>query len=243
MRFVLFSFFFSFICCKNIEHKESFSEYKPIRDSIENTSSPITSDTATVLPSKGGSNIPLSFDTMNWADIRQLDSTILLDIRYATENNFVRKVLYPCGKCLLRKEVANTLVYIHQKLKSEKQLGIKVYDCYRPHSVQWLMWKEVPDARYVANPKKGSVHNRGGAVDLTLVDSEGNELDMGTAYDYFGEEAYHTYFNHPVETIKNRTLLKTIMEENGFKSIRTEWWHYSYLSKVYEISDMKWSCE
>ena len=87
------------------------------------------------------------------------------------------------------------------------------------------------------------MHNRGLAVDLTIIDSLGHELDMGTEFDYFGFKAYHSNQTLPKPILYNRLLLKTIMENHGFKSIRTEWWHYSYLNKSYPLSDWKWECE
>ena len=105
------------------------------------------------------------------------------------------------------------------------------------------MWKIVPDANYVANPKKGSIHNRGGAVDITLVDSLGVEIDMGTKFDFFGEEASHNYLNLPESVLKNRVLLKEIMLKNNFKSFDSEWWHYNLKgSNKDKIYNLKWKC-
>ena len=108
-------------------------------------------------------------------DVLSLDSTIVLDIRYATDNNFTHRKLYPIARCLLRKEAAESLVAIHHELRSHG-FGLKVYDGYRPLSIQKKLWEVVPDERYVANPAKGSRHNRGAAVDLTIVDSLGSEI-------------------------------------------------------------------
>lgn len=176
-----------------------------------------------------------------WVDVLQLDTTFALDIRYATTDNFVGIQMYPCARCLLRPEVARALVRIQNELY-ERGLGLKFYDCYRPWSVQNALWQKMPDARYVTPPEKGSMHNRGGAVDLTIIDKLGNELDMGTAYDFFGEEAYHTFTGHPKPVEENRQLLRSLMEAEGFRSIRTEWWHYSYQKKMYEIEDYQWAC-
>ena len=131
----------------------------------------------------------------------------------------------------------------HQNQLKKEGLGLKMFDCYRPRPIQWKLWKKVPDPRYVADPRKGSMHNRGAAIDLTIVDSNGEELDMGTDFDFFGQEAYHTYTKHPQKIMGNRNKLKSIMEANGFRSIRTEWWHYSYKLKSYAISDWVWNCD
>ncbi len=178
-----------------------------------------------------------------WTDIQKLDSTIRIDIRYATDNNFMKKKIYDCGRCLLRPEVALAIQEAHKKLKI-KGLGLKMYDCYRPRPYQQRLWDVMPDDRYVTNPAKGSMHNRGAAVDLTLVRLDsGEELDMGTAYDFFGEKAYQTCTDLPPNVLKNRQLLNQTLESVGFKTIRTEWWHFSYSKKNYPLSDSLWECK
>ncbi|MCB0684881.1 MAG: M15 family metallopeptidase [Saprospiraceae bacterium] len=171
----------------------------------------------------------------------QLDSTFRFDIRYATTNNFVGLQLYPCPRCILRSEVAAAVVEVQTKLR-DMGLSLKFYDCYRPQSIQYELWQKMPDARYVTPPDRGSMHNRGGAVDLTIIDEHGDELDMGTPYDFFGQEAYHTFTGHSPTVQYNRDLLKSLMEAVGFKHIRTEWWHYSYQNTMYPLSDYHWPC-
>ncbi len=183
----------------------------------------------------------ISANSTEWLEVNQLDNTILIDIRYATENNFMKEQVYDCGRCFLRAEVAKAVVEAHQELQKQG-LGLKMFDCYRPRPVQWELWKKVPNPSYVADPRKGSMHNRGSAVDLTIVDAEGNELDMGTDYDYFGKEGHHDYTNLPKEVLDNRALLKRIMGKHGLRWIRTEWWHYSYQPKSYALSDVLWHC-
>jgi zinc D-Ala-D-Ala dipeptidase len=182
----------------------------------------------------------ISLDS-NWLDVTWLDTTIIIDIRYATTDNFVGEVMYPCARCILRPEVAQAILSVHLKLK-KKGLGLKLYDCYRPRLVQEALWTKMPDARYVTPPEKGSMHNRGTAVDVTIIDENGHELDMGTPYDFFGQEAYHTFTGHPDSVLANRELLKSLMLEAGFGHIRTEWWHYSYQRKAYDVSDYQWPC-
>lgn len=190
----------------------------------------------------GPESVPFSYDTTQWADIMDLDPSINLDLRYASTDNFVEEKMYECGRCFLRKAVAKSLVKAHQALQAQGYGGLKMYDCYRPRPIQWALWKKVPNPNYVADPRKGSMHNRGSAVDLTIVDASGVELDMGTGFDFFGKEAHHDYLGHPEVVQKNRDVLKSIMDQNGFRSIRTEWWHYSYRPQRYEISDMIWEC-
>ena len=193
------------------------------------------------LPIKEKKVITYDYDTTTWADIGLMDTTIVLDLKYATTDNFVKEKMYPCGRCFLRPEVAEVILNAHTILQ-KKGLGLKLFDCYRPKPIQEKLWKKVPNANYVTPPWKGSMHNRGAAVDLTIVDANGKELDMGTAYDYFGKEAHHTFTNHSAKVAENRALLKGLMESLDLKSIRTEWWHYSYRKQQYEISEMQWSC-
>jgi len=150
------------------------------------------------------------------------------DMRYATTSNFLKEKVYPCATCLVRTDVYKALVKANTLFK-QKGFRIKFYDCYRPVDVQKKMWTIMPDSRYVANPNKsGSIHNRGAAVDITLVDKEGKELDMGTAFDHFGQEAHHSYTNLPALVLEHRKYLKQVMEQCGFVAQSTEWWHYNY---------------
>lgn len=174
--------------------------------------------------------------------LAELDSTFRYDMRYATTNNFLKEKVYDCDDCMIRMAVAESLIEANNYFKS---LGytIKFYDCYRPLDVQKKMWEVLPNATYVANPKYGSIHNRGGAVDITLVNEDGGELDMGTDFDHFGEEAHHAYQNLSSEILENRKLLKEGMMKYGFAPIRSEWWHYNYGSaKKYEVSNFQVEC-
>ncbi len=181
------------------------------------------------------------YDTSQWTEVVLLDSNIIIDLKYATEDNFVEERMYDCPRCFLRPAAAKALNQVHQEFQ-KKGLRIKLLDCYRPASVQQRLWEKVPNASYVTPPSKGSMHNRGLAVDLTLVNIEGKELNMGTAYDFFGPKAHHTHMDLPKEVLENRRLLKSTMESAGFKSIRTEWWHYSYITGKHKIDDMQWEC-
>lgn len=166
------------------------------------------------------------------------------DMKYATDDNFLKKTVYSCDQCLIRKEVADALKQANDNL-SRRGLRIKFFDCYRPLDIQKQMWDIHPDANYVANPHKtGSIHNRGGAVDITLVNLDGQELDMGTAFDHFGKEAHHAYTSLPDTVLSNRHLLKKTMEAYGFSSIASEWWHYNYKSAgTYSLSNFSVECD
>ena len=171
-------------------------------------------------------------------DIMTVNPNIRLDIRYATENNFLGEAVYPAARCFVRETVALKLDSIQKELELSG-LGLKIFDGYRPHAVSVKMWEILPDDRYVANPAKGSLHNRGVAVDVTLVDSTGQELQMPTAFDDFTERAAHAWQDLPEEAIKNRSRLKQIMIKYGFTPIRSEWWHYNLKNyEQYPILDI-----
>ena len=174
--------------------------------------------------------------------LKDLSPDFVYELKYATPDNFLKQAVYDCGECYLRKSTAEALVKANEAFK---QLGyrIKLFDCYRPLSVQKKMWKILPGTHYVANPAKGSKHNRGAAVDLTLVDAQGKELNMGTPFDFFGKEAHHTYTQHSKEVLENRKLLKEILDKYNFKSIYSEWWHYEYRPEMQsKVENFEWQC-
>ena len=173
-------------------------------------------------------------------DLEKEIPTVVLDLRYAGINNFMHSALYPPIKTTyLRKNAALALAAIQQELNM-LNLGLKIWDAYRPYSVTERMWEPVKDERYAADPKFGSGHNRGIAVDLTLIElSTKKELDMGTGFDNFSDTAHHDFKNLSAHVILNRLMLRSIMEKHGFKALETEWWHY-YLpdAKSYELLDI-----
>ena len=177
-----------------------------------------------------------------FSNLSKLDPTIRLDIRYATTNNFTKAKIYGCPVCLLRPEAADAIVKAHNALK-KKGFGLKMFDCYRPRPYQQRLWDKVPNPDYVTPPAKGSMHSRGAAVDLTIVDADGKELDMGTPYDFFGRQAHTDITDLPQQVLANRRLLRETLAAVGFKGIRTEWWHFSYKGKDWPLSDYVWPCE
>lgn len=172
--------------------------------------------------------------------LSDIDPTLVFDIRYASENNFTRKKIYPCPDVMLRKDAAFALKRANDLLKAKKY-RIKVFDAYRPPSAQWKLWNHTPIKLYVTDPRKGSKHSMGISIDLTLIDESGKELDMGTAYDFFGEASHHAYLSLPDKVISNRNLLKTTMESVGFTPIKSEWWHYNYF-RLYSIVEIPFDC-
>ncbi len=164
---------------------------------------------------------------------------IVLDIRYATTNNFTGRILYPSARCFLRKPVAEKLRAVQAEL-APMGFGLKIFDGYRPLSVQKKMWEVFPNPGYVADPRKGSRHNRGAAVDLTLIRLvDGAELVMPTPYDDFTKKAHRKYADLPEEAIHNRELLEQTMLKHGFIGLPTEWWHFDDKDwKRYKIVDV-----
>lgn len=171
--------------------------------------------------------------------LSSLDKDIEIQLKYATTDNFTKKVIYPNNACVLRIDTAKKLVKANTQLK-KYGYRIKVWDAYRPVYVQQIFWDIVQDSRFVANPKNGgSIHNKGCAVDVTLVDKNGTELKMPSKFDDFSSNAYRTNSKITVEAKKNMDLLTKCMVDNGFNTINTEWWHFSDVeSKNYKISDI-----
>jgi len=173
----------------------------------------------------GNTANPLIAKMDDLVDLKGTNPRIIVDMKYATEDNFVKKKLYDSNTCFLRRSTALKLDSVQKKLEGIN-LGLKVWDCYRPLSAQRILWAILPDERYVANPRKGSRHNRGSAVDLTLVDPQGNELQMPTGFDDFSPRAHRQYQEVQEEAIRNRTLLEGLMKREGFIPLPEEWWHY-----------------
>jgi zinc D-Ala-D-Ala dipeptidase len=155
---------------------------------------------------------------------------IVLDLRYASKNNFMHKELYPGNtkNSFLRKPAWQALALVAQDL-ARQGLDLVIFDAYRPYSVTVELWIPVKDERYAANPAKGSGHNRGIAVDLTLADARTHELlPMPTDFDNFSDSAHQDFNGTDAKRKANRELLKRTMEKYGFLSLSTEWWHFSW---------------
>ena len=171
-----------------------------------------------------------------------LDNTIKLDIRYATGNNFVGRAVYPEGRAFLQKPAAKALLRVHKKLKKQG-LGLVIFDGYRPWTITKLFWDVVPEEKrkFVADPAKGSKHNRGCAVDLSVYGLKTGELiDMPSGYDEFTERASPNYTGGTPEQRANRDMLRKLMEDEGFTVNPNEWWHFDYKNwqqyAIYDIS-------
>jgi len=172
-------------------------------------------------------------------EISKVIPGIRLDIKYATKDNFMHRAMYSQARAFARAPVVEALKQVQADLKS-KGLGVKIYDAYRPYAVTVAFFKMTPDTNFVANPKLGSKHNRGCAIDLGIIDLKtGKELDMPTPFDSFSRKAASVYADLPVNEIHNRELLKTTMQLHGFTALKTEWWHFDFNGwQKYELLDV-----
>ena len=175
-------------------------------------------------------------------DLQEFIPGLKTDVRYATENNFLGEQVYPESKVFARLPAAKGLKDVQEKLK-EKNLELKIYDSYRPYAITLKMYETYKDTTYVASAWSGSRHNRGCAVDLSIVSSEtGEELQMPTPYDDFTEKAHSDFTDLPDDAIKNRELLRTLMEQNGYKIYPSEWWHFDFDGwKNFELVDLSFN--
>lgn len=173
----------------------------------------------------GQPEAPMKPSDVDLVNLRDFDPTLVIDARYSTPDNITKRPLYPRNELFLERGAAERLRRVQAVLRRQG-LGLKVLDAYRPLSVQKALWAVLPDPQYVADPAKGSRHNRGCAVDVTLVDRSGKELKMPTAFDEFSEKAHRDYQNLPQEVLRNRELLEQVMTAEQFEPLATEWWHF-----------------
>ena len=171
-----------------------------------------------------------TFVQSDLVEIVTLDSTIKLDIRYATDNNFMGMALYDEPRAFLQRPAAEALVRVHEKLATY-HYGLIIHDAYRPWYITKMFWDATPDQQkmFVANPARGSRHNRGGAVDVALYDRQtGKAIAMISDYDEFSPRAYSDYLGGTSPEREQRDLLRSMMEEEGFRVYDEEWWHFDY---------------
>jgi zinc D-Ala-D-Ala dipeptidase len=170
------------------------------------------------------------FRVPDLVDLSKLDPAIRLDIKYATADNFARRAVYPEARAFLQRPAADALLRAHRALR-EKGFGLLVFDGYRPWSVTKLFWDITPPSRreFVADPAKGSKHNRGCAVDLSLYDLKtGREVEMPSPFDEGSEKSYPDYTGGSAQQRNMRDLLRSTMEKEGFTVEPNEWWHFNY---------------
>jgi len=177
-----------------------------------------------------------------WWNLKTKEPSFIITMPYASKDNFLKEKIYPCPKCYLREDAAKALINA-QKEALNKDLKIIIYDCYRPLPLQQKMFDSKPDSRYVADPKRGSKHNKGVAVDISLATKYGEPLEMGSAFDDFSDKA--NYYNKSIPQVakKNRKLLRDIMLANDFTPYDTEWWHFNYKNINFPNEDFIWECD
>jgi D-alanyl-D-alanine dipeptidase len=179
--------------------------------------------------------------SMQLVEIKKAIPNITLDIKYATKNNFAGEAVYDEARSFARKPVVDSLQKIEQEL-NKQGYGLKIFDAYRPYAVTVKFWNITPNDKkvYVANPKAGSRHNRGCAVDLTIIVLKTKqELKMPTLYDSFAKEASPTFQNISAQEKKNRDFLIKTMESHGFKVYKNEWWHFDFIGwENYPLMDI-----
>ena len=169
-------------------------------------------------------------------DVATVIPDAVIDMRYATADNFTGTTLYPVATCKLRRAVATRLARAAKRLR-EQGRRLLVWDCYRPTSIQAVLWKRVPDPRYVANPKQGSRHSRGAAVDVGLVDADGKPVALPTAFDDFSAAAHRRRALKGKRGAEARRLARA-MKAAGFVGLATEWWHFDAPdAATYRLSD------
>lgn len=183
---------------------------------------------------------------MGLVNIHDLDSGIVVDLRYSTTDNFIGLDMYGnFNACYLQEDVAEKLVAAQQFLKKKYPFySLVIYDAVRPLHIQQQMWDTLKlppgqKTKYLSNPGNGSLHNYGAAVDLSIIDENGIPLDMGTPFDFFGEKAHPVKEKELLESgelsqrqVFNRELLRSVMRQAGFFGIQTEWWHFNACTRV-----------
>lgn len=163
-------------------------------------------------------------------ELHDLDPTIVYELGYASTHNFTGAPLYPTDTkyTFMRRPAAKALLEVQRELRA-RGLGLKIWDAYRPYSVTVAFWERVHDERYVADPHKGSLHNRGTAADLTIIElATGKELKMPTGWDAMNDSAHQGNMKLPADMIENRELLRSVMTKHGFEIFQTEWWHFNW---------------
>jgi D-alanyl-D-alanine dipeptidase len=175
-----------------------------------------------------GSALAQEKDDTEFVDLKRVDKSIVIELRYATANNVARSALYPPDAvALVRLGVAKRLFVVQEYLRKQGY-GLKIWDAYRPQSAQEKLWQTTRNRSFVADPKegRGSMHMRGAAVDATLVDAEGRDVPMPTDFDSFTPAALLEYTGRDATVRSNLKLLQKAMAHGGFYGLRTEWWHF-----------------
>jgi D-alanyl-D-alanine dipeptidase len=174
---------------------------------------------------------------MSMVEITATDFDVEISLAYATPHNITGKPIYARAACYLHADAAERLKAA-VALAAPLGLRLKIFDAYRPTEAQWKLWEAFPSEEFVANPRKGSPHSRGVAVDLTLIDAAGKELDMGSGFDETRPISHHARTDIPVEAQRNRFTLMGVMSAAGWDFYKNEWWHYQlFQARDYPLID------
>ncbi len=179
--------------------------------------------------------------TGKWTEINFNQAHIVGKMAYADTSNFMHEKIYPCARCFLRPEAASALINANDIAITEN-LHLVIFDCYRPKVYQQKMYDIVKNPDYVASPEKGSMHNRGLAVDIALADWNERLLDFGGEFDDFSEKAHYDFEGISKEAKSNRKKLREIMLSAGFEPYKNEWWHFTFTKVQYPVDGFTWNC-
>lgn len=180
---------------------------------------------------------------MSLVPITESSHGVILDIKYATSNNFTGQPVYTKPLCYLHAQ-AEPLLRAAIDLAHRQEYKLRLFDAFRPSEAQWALWNHTPDPDFLADPRRGSPHSRGAAIDLTLVDQNGHDLDMGTGFDAFTPLSHHGNPGISTDAERNRLILMGLMTTAGWDFFRNEWWHYQLFNArtaiptVYEDKDL-----
>jgi D-alanyl-D-alanine dipeptidase len=174
---------------------------------------------------------------MAMVEITRADFDVEIALAYATADNIAGKPIYRNAACYLEEAAADRLG-VAIRLIRPLGLRFRIFDAFRPVEAQWKLWEACPDPEFIADPRRGGPHNRGVAVDLTLIDEQGNNLEMGTGFDDMRLLSHHARLDVPVQAQRNRFTLMGIMSAAGWDFYQNEWWHYQlFNARDYPLID------
>lgn len=209
---------------------------EPITETIESTSEPTSLETESIFAESEPTEEVILAEPKDedFVKVQDYIPDIIVELRYATEDNFTSQKIYEFEDAWLRYGTVKKLIAVQNELK-QYDLYLKIWDGFRPVAAQFKLWEVYPDATYVANPNNGySSHSRGNTVDITLVDKNGVEVEMPTGFDDFSKKADRNYNDCSAVAAENATLLENIMKQYGFKPYSGEWWHFTD-NQSYEV--------
>lgn len=186
--------------------------------------------------------IEMEEDTSKWRELKNIPDRIIIDLVYASEDNFIGRPLYQCERCFLNSGTFKSLLLLSDSL-FQHGYQLKILDCYRPRRVQQILYEALPESFFFRDPKQGAWPTRGVTVDMTLCDLAGNELDMGSRYNTFDSTSFHTYSQLEMDIKNRRSLLSSVARHFGFQAMAKKWWQYNDRHHSGISSDVVWLCD